>query len=194
MIQPPLPLYPSSMSRLLYIFIFSAVLSCGLGDTNPTKAPIKLAIPDYPPTTFAGDSQVAYRSVQQTIEQFTANRNPDGSIQPTLAPKLISDVLGFLEQFPNAENAENLVFRAAELLDYAGEHNNAAKLYFLQTQTFPKSEKRGTAQLHLAQLLDKQLGRQPEAVTAYRVFLTQYPDHPLIGTGESLLYDILRYQ
>ena len=177
-------------SFLVVLLFF--VVACNNTSTKTEETISSLGKFDQNPTQFNGNAENAFQQLESAINKFTADRNPDGSLNRANAPTLISHILGIFQQFPKDEKTAKIGFRTAELLTYANEHQNAARIFHLISTSFPKSEQVGQAQLQLGIILDKNLSNQDGAINTYRLFIKDYPNHPLVGTAEGLLYELVR--
>lgn len=181
------------MKKIILSFLLSSLflIACDTTGNQDADTPY-LGHFEESPTQFNGTIEDAYQQLSAAIQKFTSDRQTDGSLNKDNAPILISHILGILAQYPRNEKAAKKGFEVAELLTYANEHKNAARLFHLISTTFPKSESVGQAQLQLGMILNKNLKDKEGAITTYRAFIRDYPDHPLVGTAEGLLYELVR--
>ncbi|MEM6319716.1 MAG: tetratricopeptide repeat protein [Bacteroidota bacterium] len=186
---------------LLFFFIICLQFACS-NDNNPTngstpKLASQPAAYDYgnfsvEPVKFEGTQEQAINQIKTTIDEISADRDEEGYLQTTKIPQLIGQFLGLMEQFPANDAASRIGFDAAEVANTARDYENAARMYHQLITAFPKSDRMGHARLRLGMVLDQKLNQKEAAKAVYRDFIENFQGHPLVGTGEGLLYEILQ--
>ena len=136
------------------------------------------------------DQATAYNQLETLISTATSQRNEDSSLKKENMPALISHTLGVINKFPTDKKTKDFAFNVAEILNYAEDYENSARMFQLVVKTFPKSDQTGHAQFQLARVLQKGLDDKNAAIATFRAFLKDYPNHPLAGPAEGILFGL----
>ena len=103
------------------------------------------------------------------------------------AKTLIEKSEAFVAQFPKDTVSAGLLFKAAELNSGIGEYGKAIKIWGDVNTNYPTYKRAGDALFMQAFTFDEYLHDKDNAITYYKSFINNYPNHSMKANATQLL-------
>jgi tetratricopeptide (TPR) repeat protein len=114
----------------------------------------------------------------------------DGSMDVTKTNMLIDGYVKYGEEFPEAEESADMIFKGAEVSLGMNQAPRALALYQKVYNNYPEYEKRPFALFLQGFIYENNLGRLEDAKKAYEKFLADYPEHPMADDASYSLQNL----
>ncbi len=114
----------------------------------------------------------------------------DGTMDVTKANMLIDGYVMYGEQYPDAEESADMIFKGAEVSLGMNQAPRALALYQKVFNNYPEYEKRPFALFLQGFIYENNLGRLDDAKVAYEKFLVDYPEHPMADDAKYSLQNL----
>jgi tetratricopeptide (TPR) repeat protein len=108
-------------------------------------------------------------------------------IDKETAKSLIMASEAFVAQFPQDTAAARVLFKAAEINKGIGEYGKAIQLWGNVHDKYPTFKRAGDAIFMQAFTFDEDLHDKESAISYYKKFIDNYPEHPLKSNAGQLL-------
>ncbi|MGI8892023.1 MAG: tetratricopeptide repeat protein [Bacteroidia bacterium] len=99
---------------------------------------------------------------------------------------LVEKYIAYADQYPDAAEAPDYLFKAAEISMNIGNHMQAIQLFDRFREQYPEEEKAPVALFFKGFVYDDRLKDLPTAETIYDEFLQTYPDHELADDVQAM--------
>lgn len=114
-------------------------------------------------------------------------RKDASKIDKPTAMTMIAASEKFVAQFPKDTAAARVLFKAAEINKGIGEFGKAIKLWGDVNTNYPTYKRAGDATFMQAFTFDEDLHDKENAISYYKKFINNYPNHPLQTNAGQLL-------
>ena len=163
------------INLLLFLPVFFLLFSCGNNNTEEAS--------NSSTTENEEHSQLDYMSrddIKRHIQKLEKSLYEDTvAMDRQKATDLMEAYAAFVDRDPNQLGAPEYIFKAGELAMGLNRTLDAIKYFSISYGRYPNYEKRPYALFLKAFVLENQAKDYEQATEAYKIFMEEYPDHPM---------------